>query len=293
MHISKNLSVFLLLFIAVFNYAASINLVVFSYNRPLQLYAFLESFEHNVHGCSRISVIYKTSSQDFDHGYGLVKQQFPSVEYYHQAVSTRADFKPLTLKAIGFDKEEFIVFAVDDIIVTQTINFDEITQLLENVVCNGFYLRLGAHITECYSERRVTGTPPFKEILPGILKWYFKQGSGDWGYPHTVDMTVYPKINIQHTLTKLPFSTPNTLEGNWAGHPPMHRSGLCYEHACIVNCPLNIVQQDFPHNRNSNEYTPQELLELFLAGYKLDIQPLQHILNKAPHMDYKPTFIMR
>ncbi len=273
-------------------YGASLNLVVFSYDRPLQLYAFLESFELNTQGCERISVIYKTSTEQFDHGYELVKEQFPQIEFSKQSPQNKTDFKPLTLKAIGFNKEKYCIFAVDDIIVTRPINFDEITETLDIVPSNGFYLRLGSHINECYSENRVTGTPSLNEIFPGILRWHFKDCSGDWGYPHTVDMTVYAKEQLKELFIQMAFTNPNTLEGNWACHGPRHKTGFCYANAAIVNCPLNIVQTTWK-NRHSNECSPEELLEMFLQGYKLDIMPLQNIFNRAPHMDYKPTFIAR
>ncbi len=105
-------------------------------------------------------------------------------------------------------------------------------------------------------------------------------------------MTVYKKKDLKKTFIMLPFTNPNTLEGNWAGLAPKNPLGLCYKEAAIVNCPLNIVQSTY-NNRHSNECTPEELLELFLDGYKMDIAPLQDVYNKAPHMDYKPTFITR
>lgn len=287
-------NIFLLSFIVCISslYSASLNLVVFSFDRPLQLYAFLESFHVFTRGSQRITVIYKASSEAFDRGYEIVKQVFPDVEFLQQSLTSKTDFKPLTLKAIGFNKEQYIVFAVDDIIVTREVDFDEVIQVMEIIPCNGFYLRLGTHINECYSENRVTGKPALKELLPDIYQWNFKEGSGDWGYPHTVDMTVYKKEHIKDLFMQMAFTNPNTLEGNWACCAPRHKSGLCYKNAAIVNCPLNIVQTTW-RNRHSNECSPQELLELFLQGYKLDIQPLQRIFNKAPHMDYKPTFVLR
>ncbi len=287
----KLLSLVLAFLTAMSAQGASLNLVVFSFDRPLQLYAFLESFEQNTRGCERISVVYRTSSTEFDTGYAVVKQQFPQVEYLQQSPDTKGDFKPLTLKAINFAQEKYIVFAVDDIIITRFIDFDEIVTALERVPSEGFYLRLGNHINACYSENRTTGTPSFTPIAH-MLSWKFKDCSGDWGYPHTVDMTVYRKHELKKLFLTMPFTNPNTLEGSWACCPPQHPAGLCYEHACIVNCPLNIVQTTWK-NRHSNECSPQELLELFLAGYKMDIVPLQNIFNKAPHMDYKPTFIKR
>ena len=136
------------------------------------------------------------------------------------------------------------------------------------------------------------GTPPFKQLANNTLSWKFNEGRGDWGYPHTVDMTVYRKKDIQEVLLKLPYNNPNTLEGNWASCAPRTLTGLCYSQACIVNCPLNIVQSVWA-NRNTNACSPEELLALFMQGYKLDIEPLQQIMNKAPHMDYRPTFIER
>ena len=42
-----------------------------------------------------------------------------------------------------------------------------------------------------------------------------------------------------------------------------------------------------------NLYTPQELLEKFEAGYKMDIAPLYQFKNKAVHTEYEPIFIPR
>lgn len=272
--------------------AASLNLVVFSYNRPLQLYAFLESFTLNTQGCEKISVVYKSSSPEFEEGYNLVKQDFPHVEFLKEAHNSKTSFKLLTLKAINFDKEKHIIFAVDDIIVTRPINFNEISNILDTIPAEGFYLRLGTHITECYSENKITGVPYAQDCSPHMIRWRFEQGHGDWAYPHTVDMTVYRKHELKELFLKMPFNNPNTLEGLWSMHPPLHKTGLCYTHAALVNCPLNRVQRTY-NNRHSNECSPEELLELFLNGCKLDIKPLQNILNKAPHMDYTPTFIRR
>lgn len=268
--------------------AASLNLVVFSKNRAHQVHSFLESFFLNTTGCQRVSVIYRAETKEHNDGYKIVKNAFPQVDFIKQ--KSTSDFKELTLKAIAFDQEEYVIFAVDDIIVTRKVDFDEVIQFLQIHDTEGFYLRMGEHITECYSENRYTGIPPLEEVAPGILSWHFKEGKGDWGYPHTVDMTVYRKKDLKKIFLALPFNNPNTLEGNWACVAPKSPVGLCYKHAALVNCPLNIVQTACK-NRHSNECTPDELLELFLAGYVMDITPLQNIINNAPHMDYKPTFI--
>lgn len=286
----KNIFILICLILFQMLESASLNLVVFSKNRAHQVHCLLESFMLNATGCQKITVIYKADTEEHEKGYSIVKQDFPQVNFVRQKSSS--DFKELTLKAVEFDQHEYIIFAVDDIVVTRKIDFDEITKHLETCNAYAFYLRMGKHITQCYSERRVTGTPPLQEISQGVLCWNFKDGTGDWGYPHTVDMTVYRKNDLKKIFLVLPFTNPNTLEGNWAGIAPKNQLGLCFKEAAIVNCPLNIVQSTY-NNRHSNECSPEDLLELFLDGYKMDIMPLQNCMNKAPHMDYKPTFITR
>lgn len=266
----------------------SINLVVFSCDRPLQLQAFLHSWYHNVSGCQKIAIVYRCTSDIFEMGYNKVKSQFPQIIYLQQ--NTYEDFKPLTQKAIDFDHEKYVMFAVDDIIVTRPINCNEIIANLETYHAQGFYLRLGKNITQCYTESRKTGKPPLAKICSKIYRWKFHLGTGDWNYPYTLDMTVYSK-NIIKRLFEFDFDSPNTMESAWAEAAPTKYFGLCYKYSCIVNCPLNIVQTDYPGNRHNNFYTPENLLKLFLGGYELNINPLQNIKNKSPHIEYQPTFI--
>ena len=132
-----------------------------------------------------------------------------------------------------------------------------------------------------------------EDVTDGLL-WKFHTGTGCWGYPNTVDMTIYRKDDIAHDLCSLPYISPNTLEGHWASRARrvMGRYGLCYPVSKIVNLPLNRVQNQC-ENRHMNFMTPQELLNLFMNGKKIDISTLWHIDNKSAHTEYEPTFILR
>ena len=57
------------------------DLIVYSYDRPMQLYALLESIEKYITGLSDIFVILRTSSSDFEHAYGIVEKTFSKVIY--------------------------------------------------------------------------------------------------------------------------------------------------------------------------------------------------------------------
>ena len=272
----------------------AVDLVVFSKNRPLQLYAFLESCEQYLAGANTISIIYYADSV-FAPAYDEVKTRFPYAQFLQQKeLGARGDFKKLTVAASFTTDSPYIIFAVDDIVMIDAVDLRRCAQLLEQYQAYGFYLRLGTDITECYSENRHTGCPTLKLREQDVYSWKFFRGTGDWGYPNTVDMTLFKKSDIQAYIKEMPYHSPNTFEGRWSGHASsvMQRRGLCFTTSKIVNFPLNLVQNDW-NNRHSGECDPIFLLEKFQQGLKMDIAALHQFPHKAPHADYVPTFVMR
>jgi hypothetical protein len=136
--------------------------------------------------------------------------------------------------------------------------------------------------------------PVHERVEDGVISWTLGRATYDWGYPNTVDMTIYRKDDVVKDFNSFAFTNPNTLEGYWSmfGGKVAQRKGLCYHETKMVNLPLNRVQNTY-HNRNMNSFTPEELLEVFNKGLKMDIQPLFQVNNVSPHMEYTPTFIAR
>ncbi len=271
------------------------DLIIFSYDRPLQLYALLESLYAYVTDINSVTLIYRTSNGRYETAFNEVASQFPHVNFLKQKDST--DFKELTLTAIEQSSSNYVIFAVDDNIVKDTVSLHECINWLERTKAYGFYLKLGTHLNYCYTENTPQALPPYKRVYRSILSWEFESGERDWCYPNTVDMTLYRKKDLLGLFHVLPYTNPNSLEGNWAGWWVQHKAqspiGLFYTDSKIINIPLNKVQTLNISNRDMNLYTPQELLEKFEAGYKMDIAPVYHIKNKAVHTEYEPTFIGR
>jgi hypothetical protein len=136
--------------------------------------------------------------------------------------------------------------------------------------------------------------PPLQSIINDVFAWKLSDGTYDWGYPNTVDMTIYNKNEITHILQQLPYTNPNTLESFWAATAGRvkNRYGLCYAHSKVVNLPLNRVQHVYG-NRNMAFATPEELLEVCNCGFKIDTTDLLKINNNSPHMEYEPVFVKR
>lgn len=269
------------------------DLVIYSFDRPMQLYAFLESAERYMSGIEEVVVIYRSSCDRYKASYELVKHRFPAVVYLSQGDKPLLDFKPLTIQAVFDTPSAYVVFAVDDIIVKDYICCSDDIQALEQHNAYGFYYRLGTHLSYCYTMNVPQAVPPLTSVAPGIYAWQFCNGHCDWGYPNTVDMTLYRKKDIESFFKHGNYNSPNTLEGRWAGQtgPIMRRIGLCYESSKMVNLPLNRVQHDYP-NRHM-ELSAQDLQTLFEQGLKIDIAPLVRVANISAHMEYNPTFIQR
>lgn len=276
------------------------DLVIFSYDRPLQLYALLESINTYVTGLESITIIFRTSAQDYTDAYKKVHTAFPIATFTKQGARPKEDFKQLTLEAIFKSPTQYILFAVDDNIITGPVNIAECIQILEQTKAYAFSLRLGTNLTHTafpnISEQPV---PPIVEYQKTFCAWYFSQGVYAWAYPHSVDCTIYRKTDITDDISTLNYNTPNTLEGCWAGKAGRIKSrlGLCYKHTKVINMPLNQVQRDWkmPHTF-VNTFSPAELLKLFNNGFKIDIKPLYQFDNTTTHIEanmYEPTFIQR
>lgn len=271
------------------------DIIIFSFDRPLQLYALLESLEQYVTDINSITTIYRTSNNRYKDAFHQVELQFPQTQFLHQ--QSIHDFKTFTIQSIENTSSKYVIFAVDDNIVKDFTSLSECISLLEQTNAYGFYLKMGIHLDYCYTENCPQKLPPLKYINKNIFSWKFELGEKDWGYPNTIDMTLYRKNDVLSILKSLNYTNPNLLEGNWAAWAAINKTpsplGLFYENSKIINIPLNKVQTVHIFNRDMNLYTPQELLEKFEAGLKMDTSPLHQLQNKAVHTEYEPIFISR
>ena len=279
---------------AAFNDAQA-DLVIYSYDRPTQLYALLESVEKYVTNLATIQVIYRTSDDVYQQAYAKVAQQFSHVAFMKQSEHYRDDFKPLTLQAVFDSSSNYILFSSDDIIVTDYVDMNRCIRAMEKTHGYAFYLRLGKNLSTCYSFNCEQKIPSCAHIEDDMYAWQFAYGEYDWKYPNNIDMTLYRKADIKKSLEERVYSSPNTFEGEgvWEEDFDWHRVGLFYKHSKIVNIPLNVVQKEAHGNLHMNLYSPPALVEKFNAGLKIDIAPLFKIDNISAHMEYEPNFIYR
>lgn len=272
--------------------------VIFSYDRPLQLEAYIRSLYTYVTGMGEIFVIYRSSNSAFDNAFNNLQRLYPNVNFIQQdQINPHGCFKKLLLECVfERSKGDFVFFGVDDIVVTDYVDVAQCTRDLETFNAYGFYLRLGKNIRQCYTlsvEQDFALPEQLQEVKEGVFRWIFKQGLYDWNFPNSVDMTVFKKSDIKQALYEMEYCTPNSLDRIWDAHAyhdgVRERYGLCFESSKMINIPLNIVQEN-QRDRNMGFFSTEDLLEVFNAGLRIDIEDMYKFRNKAPHVHYVPKF---
>ena len=263
------------------------DLVIFSFDRPMPLLATLESIAKFVVGVDKISVIYRSSDPLFEVGYQRVRECFKDVVFIKQGDSPHEDFKPLLLSTVYNGGAQYVVFAVDENIVTDQIDLTTGAAALQMSKAHGFYYRLGKHIDSSYVFDLNQGIPPLNVLSKQVLAWNFSQGKGDWRFPNNVEFTLYDKKNIEKNLRSLQYKHPRSLESQWSRKHKINKVGLCYDSAKIINIPLCCRLQDC----HMMYYSSIELLEKFQTGLKIDISPLYQIKSRTTHVEFNPHFV--
>ncbi len=267
------------------------DILLFSYNRPMQLYACLESMERYVSGFEKISVLYR-ADDSFVPAYENVKEAFPHVHFSVQGQETKYDFKSKFMKVLFDSPSEYVLFAVDDLIVKDFVDLKLCMNMMEKTRAYGFYLRFGKHVNHSYQLGRPQEVPPSVPLASGVYAWDICNSQSDWGFPNSLDLTLFRKSDIKEAFSEMRYATPNSLEYKWAQkYMPEEAIGLYFETSKMVNLPLNIVGKS--GNPCNNSLDTKELLAKFNEGLKIDIEPLYKIENASPHYDYVPEFVLR
>lgn len=270
-----------------------VDCVVFSYHRPIQLYATLESFNVHLKHKPSITVLYKSTTPFYDQGYEIVKKHFPKINFIKEG---KNNFRALLLKHLNSNTNPFLIFCTDDIILTEQINLAKDRKLLKSSIYGVFY-RLGKNICWEGVQKKM---PPLR--LPNLkphqkttLIWAFNKQKSHWNYPFNVDFTLYRKASILPTLNKLSFYHPTTLESNYQQQTreiKRNQFGICYPHSKMINIAANRVT----HNGTCaflGEQSAKQLNNTFLKGQKINIQKYYRYKNDRTHLFLVYDFIAR
>jgi hypothetical protein len=264
------------------------NVIIFSKNRPMQLYALLESIELFWKDHPTIKVLYTYDYTDhsddyepFYMGYNIVFNKFYDRNKYwfvHES-----GFKDSLYSLINKEKE-FTMFLVDDNLFIRPFNNNYINSF-KNPFVLSYSNRLSPKINYCFSEN--ISTEPPKELI-----YNYRNYKGDFGYPMSLDGNIFKTVDIIDFIRLHNFNSPNNLEVMLSQTATIKPLMAISEETKIIGVPYNSVQKEY-NNTTLDGFDHRELNELFLDGKKIDIDPYLFLENDSPHVDILYTFKWR
>ena len=208
-----------------------------------------------------------------------IMDSYPFHTYWEQE-----DFES-QVKTFLRDASPFVMFLVDDIVVKAHIDFDFISNALqENPALLTFSLRLGLHLDYCYPLQSSQPLPNGSVYPPGLFVWAWPAAKMDWQYPLSVDGHVFRQQQLSAWVTPLKFDKPNRFEEVMQTIPRAHQIPelcICYAHSKIMNMPLNRVQDEYANNCADIE--ADHLLHRWNEGKALDVDKYARTINHGAH----------
>ncbi len=253
-------------------------LIVFSENRPLQLYSFLESIQKEGENFNPIHVYYTVKDEEFVKGYQIVKEAFgDSVGFHLWNDGT------LFLEEIQQIENRYITLAKDTLVANHPLKLTSAIETLEKTGAYGVYFDLGLNISEIPSKVLSVGE--------GYFVWDFEFANSEWANCNRIDMTLYRKESVIPFLSKIHYKTISEFETHWKHCIDLRQIGLFYRESKVVNIPYQITKAD--SCEKAILYSEKELNDRLLEGYKIDIAPLSNQETQSREIEFYPHFVLR
>lgn len=254
-------------------------LIVFSKDRPCQLQALLDSVELHTKGFfNKITVVYKSTNDEFKNGYELLKKRRPYVDFLQET-----NFKKNIIDSFELD---YTCFAADDDIIYRDFNRGLFNFFGDDTSCVS--LRLGLNINYCYSNNKPNTLKEYQDFGE-FIKWDWTKEELDFAYPLSVVSHIFQTKEIKEWSEKIgDFENPNVYEGKLQillkeVKPYM----VAYKESKIFGVPANRVNVSAA-NRNGLEfsYSTNELNDLYLNGQVIDITKIPTINAAQQEIQY-------
>src|SRR5207245_913942 len=131
------------------------------------------------------------------------------------------------------DESGCLAFFTDDDLLYRPV--PELPSLEErNLLC--LTLRLGGNTDYCYPLARGQAVPGLRAV-GNWRRWHWYNCQFDWGYPMSLDGTMFKTDSLRQILGSARFSNPNTLEQALAERvlPDHGAEALCPAQSCVVS----------------------------------------------------------
>lgn len=253
------------------------NIVIFSKDRPAQLQLLIRSIEKYFVNYKdfTFNILYKHTSTLSELGYDFLKERYPEFKFHKEE-----NFKDDLLKLINV-KDDLTMFGVDDDVFKDYFDMrsDELSFFQYENDCASLSLRMYKGIKYCYS----LNIPNSNNDFVSHNKWNWGGKEGDWGYPMSIDFSIFKTCDILPLLQKLNYYNPNTLEAQLSMNPIHKPYMMCFDFSKIVNLPINRVQNTYL-NRSGN-VSVDYLNEEFQNDKQISMKNICGLQNISAHQE--------
>jgi len=263
---------------------AQADMVIFSENRALQLYALLESIQEHVAGLATIHVIYRARWGEHAQAYENIKKHFTHVQFVEQ--NKQYTLKSLVQQCTFDSPSNYILFAQDTNLVIDAINITACIKMLEKTHTHTFDLLAGNNVSSGHIG--LQRPPDAQHIEDDVYAWQFAYGAHTWQKGASIKMALYRKADIKDCFEQLHYSFATMLEKQWANTCDLRDVGLFYDQAKAIR--LFLCNQDNTTQKKS-PVSPQELVKTFNAGLKLDRTSFCRSSHRSTYVNHIPKFI--
>jgi len=269
-----------------------IKIIAFSKNRPVQLFALIESFFRHCADAdfADFVVLYKSDpeyAETYKDVLSLVPKSVRTIE--------EGNFQKDLTRELIFSRSEYSMFLVDDIVFKAAFSLSNcLSVLLKNSECLSFSLRLGRGLDACYSCSCAQREPSFTQEGEILVFNHVNEG-GDYGYPISLDGNIFRAKEFNDLCYRIDFrfSSPNTLESALSAiskHSYLPNTA-CFIEPKLFNIPDNIVNTDIRNRNEQND--PARFLRIWNDGRKIDIWKFAGVKNTSCHFPMEYEYVRR
>jgi glycosyltransferase involved in cell wall biosynthesis len=211
---------------------STMSAVIISDNNPIGLHALLASLAEHAMGIKTPYVVYHASNNEMRAQYDNLQKLFSSFSWH---LVNKSSFKTKLVDIVARSSDVYITFMRDDLLIKESLDLEQCTQLLAKTHAHGFFLALGHNIARNALLVREQKHPALIHIEEDMYAWQLCMGEHDWKNAYNMFMTIYKKESIENMLRELHYDSLDGLEHAWSHALIDHDAiGLCCEHSKVM-----------------------------------------------------------
>ena len=264
--------------------------IVFSKDRPLQLYTLLETYNNLVKNPVNLVIIYKSSTNEYSQGYKKVFNLYKNSKSKFTFIKESSSFKNTLDNVLESLNIKNIFFLVDDIIFIRKIDLS----LAASLDTSKFILSLrhSPHLRRSYTSNMEQMPPKFhpSKFNNTINEFSWFEEKNEWSNPYSVDGHILSLAEIYAISRVSSYSGPNTFEYAISSFNSLseNKRGLCYSESKILNLPINRVQNE--SNNVSGSVSTSFLLKKWQQDMAIDTSFFSGYIPEATHEEHIINF---